>query len=677
MLLVVLHHADVPALQGGYVGVDVFFVLSGFLITGILLSGARKCGRVSLPEFYARRARRILPAAALTLLATNLAAYYLLNVVRAREAVSDSIWATLFAANVHFARQESDYFAQDQPASPVQHFWTLAVEEQFYLFWPAVISLVLFGAGIGLRRSRRPQPVSRSAVRRLLVVTILAAIASLAWSIRFTEGEPNGAYFSTSARAWELALGAALAIVAAGVTRVPAWLRVGIGWFGLAGIACAAVGFSERTPFPGSAALLPAVAAALVIAAGIAGQTHRLGVGQLLSLAPLRYVGDRSYTLYLWHWPVLVIAVQYVGHDLSMGVKLLLALGAFLLSMLSYGVFENPIRHMRRPRAIGPLLCPATTAVAFVVAVFTLGVLNGKIARMDAAAATVRPAALVKSAAQVRSRPLPAVVAAVAAAKRGASLPSPLTPPIGDLLGDFYNFPGGCVATKGDVSSRRICRLGDTASSKTLVVFGDSHAQMWMPTVLRVAQWDRWVVVPLVKVSCIPGRWRRRGTRCAAWYRWATRQAAALRPDVTLIVGSWAGTKNSAPDIRAVALASSDLKRVSASVIVVGDAPHQSRNPVDCLLARDATMKTCTTRATGLHLRADDAIAAGARARRVGFIDTRGWFCARSGRAPSDYLCPLVVNQTIVWVDRGHISRTYGLQLAQPFRAAFRRELFR
>jgi len=145
VLLVALGHAGVPFLKGGYVGVDVFFVLSGFLITGILLSEALSSGRVSLVAFYARRARRILPAAALTLIATSIAAHHLLNFVRAREVVEDSAWAALFSANVHFAAEGSDYFQQGQPPSPIQHFWSLSAEEQFYLVWPSVLALVLFG----------------------------------------------------------------------------------------------------------------------------------------------------------------------------------------------------------------------------------------------------------------------------------------------------------------------------------------------------------------------------------------------------------------------------------------------------------------------------------------------------------------------------------------------------
>src|SRR6187551_545959 len=281
VLLVALNHAGIPFLKGGYVGVDVFFVLSGFLITGILLSQAQRAGRVSLTEFYVRRARRILPAAVLTLVATSIAAHQLLNFVRARTVVEDSIWASLFAANIHFAGQGSNYFAQGQPPSPILHFWSLSVEEQFYLVWPTVLSLVLFGALFGRRlRSRRP------ALGRALIVIAGAGIASLAWSIHSTHASPTTAYFSTPARAWELALGAGLALAAMTAHRIPARLQVVMGWAGLGAVACAAVLFSDGTAFPGYAALLPAVGAALVIGAGIEREPGRLEVGRILSLRP-------------------------------------------------------------------------------------------------------------------------------------------------------------------------------------------------------------------------------------------------------------------------------------------------------------------------------------------------------------------------------------------------------
>jgi hypothetical protein len=435
---------------------------------------------------------------------------------------------------------------------------------------------------------------------------------------------------------------------------------------GLATIGSAAILFTSGTPFPGYAAFLPAVGAALVIA----------GRGPGLSSAPLRYLGDRSYAYYLWHWPVLVIASQYSGHDLSVGVKLLLLAGAFLLSIVSYGLFENPIRRMKAPS--GGLLLPASAAIAVsLVALLSLRALGDTAARIDSAAAAVRPAALVDGTGQspAGAGPLRAVVAAVRAAERGDPLPSPLTPPVGSLHSDFYAFPDGCNAT-GRMIPVKLCRLGDTGSPKSIVVFGDSHAQMWMPAILQMAIRDHWLVVPFVKLSCIPRTWTAAGD-CHDWYVWARHRAAELHPDVTLVIGSWAGTKEPRLAIGPVAQLSAAMRRSSASVMVVGDPTSQRRDPVDCLLARGATMKTCTSRQLRSQARADRAIAANARKAGVGFVDTRGWFCARARTWGRGYLCPTVINRTIAFLDRGHISKTYALELAQQFRTDFQRELFR
>jgi peptidoglycan/LPS O-acetylase OafA/YrhL len=670
VLLVALGHAGVPFLKGGYVGVDVFFVLSGFLITGILLSEALSSGRVSLIGFYARRARRILPAAALTLIATSIAAHHLLNFVRARDVVEDSIWASLFSANIHFAAQGSDYFQQGQPPSPIQHFWSLSVEEQFYFVWPSVLALVLFGLA-----------ARRSSLSRLLIVISVIGAASLFWSIHYTTTSPTAAYFSTFTRAWELALGAALAVGALMISRVPASLQVVMGWAGLAAMTTSAVLFSGSTPFPGYAALLPAVGAALVIAAGLH-REGRLGAGRALSVAPLRYVGDRSYAFYLWHWPVLILAAQYAGHDLSTEVNLLLLAGAFLLSIVSYKLVEDPLRRMRWPTRVGAVAWPASAAAVLVVALVISGSIDKTASRIEAAAASVKPPALVDSALAASfeepteiEAPLPPVVAAVRAAEQGAPIPSPLTPPVSRLREDFYNFPPGCVPRGGQTRSR-ICRLGDTSSRKAIVVIGDSHAQMWMPTILQMAERDGWVVIPLVKVSCIPRSWLEARKPCNPWYRWAKRRAAAQRPDVTLIVGSWAGTWAPRRAIRAVADLSRSMRSSSRAVIVLDDTPGQRREPTDCLLDSRSNMKTCSSVQSTVQKQTSSAIRSNARNQGFGFMDSRGWFCARTQRTPSRILCPLVINQTITYVDRGHVSRTYALELYQPFRVAFRAALF-
>ena len=515
VLLVVLDHAGVGFLGGGFVGVDVFFVLSGFLITGILLSGAAKRGYVSLVDFYSRRARRILPAAALTLIATTVVAYQLLNYVRAKEAVWDSFWASLFAANIRFAHQGTDYFARGQPPSLVQHYWSLAVEEQFYLVWPAVLSLTVFGVALARRSKARRRRgadtplITEWAIRRLFVVVIVAGSASLFWSIHYTNEVPAAAYFSTGARAWELALGAVLAIGALAVARISPALRDVLGWVGLVMIVIAAVTFSAATQFPGYAALLPTVGTALVIAAGV-GRKSGMGPGRVLAIPPMRYVGDRSYAFYLWHWPVLIIAVEYVGHELEVGVKLLLVLGAFLLSIISYRLFENPIRRARWSTRRSALLIPASAAAVIVATMVTLTLINDRILRMEGASAAAASApieSLQTGETVAQSRPLPAVVAAVKAARRGAKIPSGLTPPLSELLKDIYQFPSGCRPESDSATTSNICRLGDASSAKSIVIFGDSHAMMWMPTLLTMAERDGWTVIPLVKSACHPNGW--------------------------------------------------------------------------------------------------------------------------------------------------------------------------
>jgi peptidoglycan/LPS O-acetylase OafA/YrhL len=674
----------VSFVAGGYVGVDVFFVLSGFLITGLLLAGAAKRGRVDLFNFYARRAKRILPAATLTLITTIVAAYYLLNYVRAKEAVWDSFWASMFAANVRLAHQGTDYFSQGQPPSLVQHYWSLAVEEQFYLVWPAVLSIALYGVALR-RRSRRAEGGQRDnpaqtkwGLRRLLIVVGLASSASLIWSIHYTYNVPAAAYFSTFARAWELGLGAALALCALQVSRAPAPVRAALGWLGVAAIGVAAVTFSSITPFPGFAALLPTVGTALVIAAGIGGQP-RYGIGKILAVKPMRYVGDRSYAYYLWHWPVLIIAVEYHGREISVALKLLLMGGAFLLSMLSYRTFENPIRRARWSPRVSALLVPASAAAVIIATVVTVTALDAKIFRLENATAGDKSAAVLSLATGekvAKTRALPAVIAAVKAARRGAKIPSALAPPISELLKDVYRFPPGCDAAE-NASMSEICRLGDQTSQRTLLIFGDSHAEMLMPTLLKMASRDGWAVVPLVKSGCNPALWLGSGypntpatqiRLCHAWYTWAVGKAKNLRPDVTLMAGccgSAAGSTATAETRGYVSLARA-MRRFSTSVVLVADNEGVRKEPVDCLLARGATMRTCTTKQTPENLAFNNHLAKLAKSARFGFMKTRGWFCYQGE-------CPIVVANTIVYRDKGHITQTYAVKLTGAFRAAFRR----
>jgi peptidoglycan/LPS O-acetylase OafA/YrhL len=694
-------------LKGGFVGVDVFFVLSGFLITGLLLSGTAT-SQTSLVDFYARRARRILPAATLTLIATDVVAYRLLNVVRAKQIMQDSISAALFTANIHFARLGTDYFAQSQPPSPVQHFWSLAVEEQFYLVWPTVALVAL---GLGLHRQTRQylghrlarlgivlrtpsSVITEKAIRRLLILVIVIALASLGWSIYDTKTLPTSAYFSTFTRAWELALGAALAIGAPRLMRLSAGSRMLAGWLGLLGIGVAAVAFSSSTPFPGYAALLPTVGAVLVIGAGIATSELRTGAARLLSLKPLRYVGDRSYTFYLWHWPVLIIAAQYAGHQLSVGTNLLLLVGAFLLSIVTYGLFEHPIRQMKWSSSASALvLWPVSIVAAIVTAGLLLSSAENTETRMAVAAlppesvvvggqqqaaenATTAKTSEAQSnvavAAATAGHALPAVVSAVEEAQRGVSVPTALSPSPAELLNDHYTYPAGCAANEGQTSSN-ICHLGDTSGRKTIVVFGDSHAEMWMPDILSMAQQDGWVVLPIGKSGCLPSTWTNSegSAECRTWYKWAVSHAEAVHPGVTLITGAYSMDGSAAARtaaISAIGLLSTTMKRFSKSVVVINDPPGQSKEPVDCLLAQHATMRSCSSMQTPGQVSSSAEMATIARSDGVGFIDTTGWFCFRG-------VCPMVINRQITHRDQTHVTQTYAQELAKPFRAAFRQAI--
>jgi hypothetical protein len=396
----------------------------------------------------------------------------------------------------------------------------------------------------------------------------------------------------------------------------------------------------------------------------------------------MRYIGDRSYAYYLWHWPVLIIAVGYVGHDLSVGIKLLLLLGAFVLSVISYRFFENPIRRARWSAPRSAMLVPASVAAVLVVTMLTLSFINAKVFRLERASAAAdsgKVSSLQTGQEIARSRTLPAVIAAVKAARRGAKIPSVLTPPVSQLLKDHYDFPQGCAPQSDPQTTSNICRLGDASSAKSIVLFGDSHAQMWMPTLLAMAQRDGWVIIPLVKSRCTPGVWVGNGypstpgaiiRACHAWYKWATAQGQALHPTVTLMAGCCGGafspdSSTAKAERSGYASLAKKMKPFSTSVILVSDNDGISKEPVDCLLAPHATMKTCTPRLPATRFAFIDSLAKLAKDRRFGFLKTRGWFCYQRQ-------CPMVVRRIIVYFDLGHITKTYATALTDVFRSSFR-----
>jgi len=357
ILLVVLFHAGVSRLSGGFVGVDVFFVISGFVITGLLLREHSTSEKIRLLPFYGRRSRRILPAATLVIVLTILASYHWLGFLTGGDTARVGRTAALFYANFHFIAAGTNYLASQLPPSALQNFWSLSVEEQFYVVYPTLFILTSL--------------CWKSASLRLRLTVVLSAciVASFAWSVHQTSANSVAAFFSPFTRAWELALGALVAVATVQLAKVPPKVAVIMTWSGLVGICVSALTYTTSTPYPGSAAALPVLSTALVIAGGAA--QSRFGAEVILKVPPMQWMGRLSYSLYLWHWPILIIATQYAGHPLSVSDNLLWLLLALVLSVISYFAIENPIRHWpflsrsgARSVALGALLIGITLALA-------------------------------------------------------------------------------------------------------------------------------------------------------------------------------------------------------------------------------------------------------------------------------------------------------------------------
>lgn len=359
VLLVVLFHAGLSQLSGGFVGVDVFFVISGFVITGVLLRERAKTNGTSLLGFYARRARRILPAATVVIIVTVLISYRWLGFIAGNQVAQDDKAAALFFANFHFISMSTNYFTSRLPPSPLQHYWSLSVEEQFYLLYPTIFLCVAL--------VWRRVPI----VRKLAVVLLAVIGVSFVLAVVQTASNANAAYFSPFTRAWELALGALVAVGSGPLSKLPPVLAAVLTWAGVACVLLAAFLYTGATPYPGDAVALPVLGAAAIIAGGAAAPT--LGAEALLGRLPLQWLGLISYSLYLWHWPLLVVPEEQSSHPLSTERKLLLVLVAVAVSAFSFLLIENPIRNAKYlshrnvlSLIIGGCFIGASLSVAFI-----------------------------------------------------------------------------------------------------------------------------------------------------------------------------------------------------------------------------------------------------------------------------------------------------------------------
>jgi peptidoglycan/LPS O-acetylase OafA/YrhL len=670
VLLVIAHHIAPGLLTGGYLGVDVFFVVSGYLITALLLREADRDGRVSLAGFYARRARRILPAATLVTVVTVLGSLLTLSLLRTQTVLVDALWATGFAANVRLALTGTDYFAQGQPPSPLRHYWSLAVEEQFYLLWPLLLLLLVV---LVRRRGGGAAELRRDAGVMLGVVIA----GSLAWSVWATYSSPTTAYFSTFTRAHELAIGAACALLPR-TLRLPGTAREVLAVLGLAVIGVTSVLYTLETDFPGLAALLPVLAtAALVVAGEGAGDRPSL-VGRVLGSAPLVRIGDWSYSLYLWHWPVIVLVRSNLGPERfgSIAVRLLTLAVVVLLSWATYRFVETPFRTgrpwQRVPRAL--TIYPVSVAAVVVVVVASQQVMSYRLGEFsDEPAITTTD----YDREVVGPDPYVALVrASTLAAEEGRPVPSRLVPGLLDLRSQTAPL-GDCDYRTG---TTELCAIGDPDADRSIVVLGDSHARALSPAIEEIGAEEGYRVYVLVYSGCmatdltqIQRSTGRAWEECESFKDWALGTIADLSPD--LVVVSTSAGRVQDPATGDTVAGSPELKRyhallrdgwsalfteldeVAGEVAVVGNTPKLPRETGVCLSLGHPDLGDCAFEPGTYAEREARTSFAAARDAGVRAVDAGRWFC-------SDGVCPSVVGDFITMRDSEHMTPDYARWLA-------------
>jgi peptidoglycan/LPS O-acetylase OafA/YrhL len=617
ILLVVGFHAGVRALAGGFVGVDVFFVLSGYLITGLLAREVAATGDVDFHTFYARRARRLLPALLVVLVATIGLALWLCAPIDQPTIASDGRAVALHYGNVLFARNAVNYHASS--GNPFLHTWSLAVEEQFYLIWPLLFAFV-----------GRAHGAAGATPRRLINWIAVVGALSFAASLWLTGVAQPWAFFGMPTRIWEFAVGG-IAALALSHRAVPSE-RVGLTLqgLGLAGIAFAAVSFHEALPYPGFAALLPAVGAVAVIAGGAIARSSP--VTKVLSTAPIRWAGRMSYSWYLWHWPLVGLGAA-LDWKIGVGGKIAWSLAALGLAVLTHRFVEERFRADAATESSPEKANAYALGASVCVALLAWGALM----------LTVR---------RVSSPPQRQYLAAR-----------------NDNMG--HNCWGSMTERAAGP-----CVFGDLSAQTKVVLMGDSHAEHWLPAMERIGRERHWKVYAMVKPACpvadmpemINARLKRDYSECTSWRRDKLRQILALRPDIVVLssydhyipADGEASSWNVTPASWEAGLRRTYeiLSRAGIKTIAMRDVPDAGFDAPACLSRRASgapfQIRDCTyALSDGLRPSAIAAQRAAARGlRNVAIVNMNDRVCARSP-------CSVVQRGAVVFRDSDHLTTAF------------------
>lgn len=652
--LVVIYHLFPRHVPGGFVGVDVFFVISGFLITSHLLRELDTTGTVNVPQFWLRRARRLLPAAVLVILVVAVSALLIVPMTAWRDLGTQTFASLFYVENWRLALNADSYTAAAPSSSPFQHFWSLSVEEQFYLVWPVVflaVAALLRGDHRQRRRRRRTS---------LLTAVVGIAALSLVYSVLFTVQNHAAAYFVTPTRVWELAGGALLAFV-------PARTRVGpvgttmLRWGSLAAIGAGSLLYTDATPFPGFAALLPVAGAAAFVLAGTVGVP--VGPSSPLTWRPVQRTGDISYSLYLWHWPVIVL----IGTALDRTLLPLEKIGALGLSVAlaawSYAYVENrwrqrPVRRHAQHTRSRPVLT-AVSGIAVLAAI------------VSASALIVIPHRVAETA-QAHAGDLPGAEAAVHGDFATVTEDGPVPAAAGAEDDNWTRLHPGCQQKLGAFEGLTTCSVGAPARKADLRValVGDSHAGHWEPAVERIADREQWAVTTYVRSACPittvpPEGASDHGNACSRWNTAVLDDLAEKRYDAIIVASaSYTAFRASATHsaryeaVSGYAGAWDRMQATGARVVSIEDNPDPTAADIPdidaCVSVHKADLGPCLfPRPTD---DADPQIQAGTLA-DVPVVDTTNYFC-------NNRICSPIIGGVLVYQDAAHLTATYAESLA-------------
>lgn len=689
--VVVLYHAHFLGLRGGFVGVDVFFVISGFLITSLLLREHTASGRISLSRFYGRRVRRLLPASCLVVVGTVVAGNFWLEPLRLRDLGTDAIASGGFVANIVFAQRGTDYLQSALPPSALQHYWSLAVEEQFYVVWPALLALLLW-RGIGARS------------RATIGIAAISA-ASLVVCIWQTSTSQPWAFFGLHARAWELGAGALLALAWPRLTATSPIIRGVSAWVGLGVVIATCFLVDEAMAFPGLIAVAPVVGTLLVLAAG---DEARKGPVVILRNPVMQWIGARSYSIYLWHWPALIIGEAALDGPLSAVERVGLVALSLVGADLSYRFVENPVRHsqvLARRNVLtlavgaGLVLVSITAGLALrgksvdlatdVVATTPTFVTTSTIQEttsttIDTIASSVVPGSTLAPGtptttdAAIPDGPPPSVASpteplqAVIDAVSTQQVPKNLEPSLVGATGDKpIIYDDGCHLDAGSTEPGE-CVFGDVTSSFTVALFGDSHAAQWFNALDSIAKQRGWRLLALTKLGCTPIEQITYNStvgatypQCKPWRANVKKRLAAEHVAVVFISYSnrlqQVGVRQPFPDqvwLDGFSELIPELRAIGTEPVLITDTPYPGRDVPICLSENVSSVGNCAfSRERGVRQSRLDTNIAAAVDNAAQVLDVTNWLC-------TDKACPVIVGNLLVYRDTNHITTKYAEWLA-------------